>query len=116
MSTKSTLKEDPKSEIEERSEEELLEEKIRNQQTLDSVVESDKNWSWLKLINYVIVMNFKRSPFSILDKDKREMDYIKSAYKKKIQSEIESYIDSEDEDKRDTIQAQDVLMLDRISI
>ena len=116
MSTKSTLKEDHQSEIEERSEEELLEEKIRNQQTLDSVVESDKNWSWLKLINYVIVMNFKRSPFSILDKDKREMDFIKGTYKKKIQSEIESYIDSEDEDKRDTIQAQDVLMLDRISI
>ena len=40
MSTKSTLKEDHKSEIEERSEEE-----IRNQQTLDSFVESEKNWS-----------------------------------------------------------------------
>ena len=36
MSTKSTLKKDYKSEIQERSEEELLEEKIRNQQTLDS--------------------------------------------------------------------------------
>ena len=55
MSTKSTLKEDLKSEIEERSEEEILEEErseeeileeeIRNQQTLDSFVESDKNWS-----------------------------------------------------------------------
>ena len=45
MSTKPTLKEDQKSEIEERSEEELLEEKIRNQQTLDFFVESDKNWS-----------------------------------------------------------------------
>ena len=45
MSTKSKLKEDYKSEIEERSEEELLEEEIRNQQTLDSFVESDKNWS-----------------------------------------------------------------------
>ena len=45
MSTKSKIKEDHKSEIEERSEEELLEEKIRNQQTLDSLVESDKNWS-----------------------------------------------------------------------
>ena len=45
MSTKSTLKVDHKSEIEERSEEELLEEKIKNQQTLDSFVESDKNWS-----------------------------------------------------------------------
>ena len=61
-------------------------------------------------------MNFKRSPFSILDKDKREMDYIKGVYKRKIQAEIESYKDSEDEDKRDTIQAQDVLMLDRNSI
>jgi len=45
MSAKSTLKEDHKSEIAERSEEELLEEEIRNQQTLDSFVESDKNWS-----------------------------------------------------------------------
>ena len=45
MSTKSTLKEDLNSEIEERPEEELLEEKIRNQQTLDNFVESDKNWS-----------------------------------------------------------------------
>ncbi len=61
-------------------------------------------------------MNLKRSPFSILDKNKREMDYIKGVYKRKIQSEIESYKDHEDEDKRDTIQTQDVLMLDRISI
>ena len=45
MSTKSKTKEGSKSEIEERSEEELLEEEIRNQQTLDSLVESDKNWS-----------------------------------------------------------------------
>ena len=61
-------------------------------------------------------MNLKRSPFSILDKDKREMDYIKGVYKRKIQAEIESYKDSEEEDKKDTIQSQDVLMLDRISI
>ena len=45
MSIKSQLKEDYKSELEERSEKELLEEEIRNQQTLDSFVESDKNWS-----------------------------------------------------------------------
>ena len=44
MSTKSKVKEDYKSELEERSEEELLEEEIRNQQTLDSFVESDKTW------------------------------------------------------------------------
>ena len=61
-------------------------------------------------------MNLKRSPFSILDKERREIDYIKEIYKKKIQAEIESYKDSEDEDKRDTIQTQDVLMVDRISI
>jgi len=61
-------------------------------------------------------MNLKKSPFSILDQDRREVDYIKSVYKKKIQSEIESYKDTEDEDKRDTIQVQDVLMLERISI
>ena len=61
-------------------------------------------------------MNLKRFPFLILDKDKREMDYIKGVYKRKIQAEIESYKDPEDEDKRDTIQAQDVFMLDWISI
>ena len=61
-------------------------------------------------------MKSTKSPFSIFDKDKREIDYIKAVYKKKIQSEIESYKDNEDEDNRDTIQAQDILMLDRISI
>ena len=61
-------------------------------------------------------MNLNRSPFSILDKERREIDYIRAVYKKKIQAEIESYKDFENEDKRDTIQAQDVLMLDRISI
>ena len=62
-------------------------------------------------------MNLKRSPFSILNKESREIDYIKGVYKrKKIQAEIESYKDLEDEDKRDTINAQDVLMFDRISI
>ena len=45
MSTKSRLKEDPKSDFDERSEKELLEEEIWNQQTLDSFVESEKNLS-----------------------------------------------------------------------
>ena len=61
-------------------------------------------------------MNLKRSPFSILNKERREIDYIKGVYKKKIQAEIDSYKDYDSEDKSDTIQAQDVLMLDRISI
>ena len=47
---------------------------------------------------------------------RREIDYIKGASKRKFQAEIESHKDPEDEDKRDTIQAQDILMLDRISI
>jgi len=41
MSTKSTLKEDYKSEIQERSEEELLEQEIRNQQY------------WIALLNLI---------------------------------------------------------------
>ena len=45
-------------------------------------------------------MNLKKSPFSILDKDKREMDYIKGVYKRKIQDEIESYKDAEDKEKQ----------------
>ena len=61
-------------------------------------------------------MNLKRSPFSILNKEKREIDFIKAVYRRKIQAEIESYKDPEEEDKKDTIQAQDVLMLDRVSI
>ena len=61
-------------------------------------------------------MKLKRSPFSILDKDRREMEYIKDVYKKKIQAEIESYKDSEEDDKKDTIQAQDILMLNKISM
>ena len=61
-------------------------------------------------------MNSKKSQFSILNNERREMNYIKRVYKRRIQTEIESYQDSEDEDKRDTIQAQDILMLDRISI
>ena len=35
-------------------------------------------------------MNLKRSPFSILNKERREIDYIKGVYERKIQAEIES--------------------------
>tara|TARA_B100000945_G_scaffold315957_1_gene316018 strand:+ start:512 stop:697 length:186 start_codon:yes stop_codon:yes gene_type:complete len=61
-------------------------------------------------------MRLKKSPFSIINKERSKMDYIKRVYKRRVQAEIESYKDSEDEDKRDTIKAQDVLMLDAISI
>ena len=116
MFSTNTQKEDYKSEIKERSEEELLEEEIRNQQTIDIFIESDKSWCWLKIILKELLMNLKTSPFSILNKERREMEYIKGVYKKRDQAEIDSYKDSEDEKKRDTIQVQDVLMLDSISI
>ena len=45
MPTKSTFKEEHKSEIKERSKEELLEEEIKNQQTLENFIESEKNWN-----------------------------------------------------------------------
>ena len=40
-----TQKEDHKSDIKERSHKELLEEEIRNQQTIDIFTKSDKSWS-----------------------------------------------------------------------
>ena len=44
MSTTPTKKEVYNSDTKKRSEEELLEEEIRNQQTIDIFIESDKNW------------------------------------------------------------------------
>ena len=44
MPTTPTQNEDLKSEIKPRSEEEILEEEIRNQQTLDIFKKSEKNW------------------------------------------------------------------------
>ena len=60
-------------------------------------------------------MNLKTSPFSILNKERREMEYIKGVYKRRVQAEIESYKDLEEE-KKDTIKSQDVLFLDKITI
>ena len=61
-------------------------------------------------------MSFKKSPFSGFNKEKKELDYIRGVYKRRVQAEIDSYKDSDDSEKRDTIQAQDILMLNRISI
>ena len=45
------------------------------------------------------------------------MEYIKAVYRRRVQAEIESYKDEDEEEKkRDTIKSQDVLILDRISI
>ena len=61
-------------------------------------------------------MHLKISPFSILNKERKELEYIKGVYKRRLQAEIDSYKDPEEENKTDTIQTQDVLMIDRISI
>ncbi len=61
-------------------------------------------------------MNFKRSLLSIPNKDIREINYIKLVYKRRVQAEIDSYKDTEDENKRDTINTQDRLMLDIASL
>ena len=60
-------------------------------------------------------MNLKTSPFSILSKERKELEYIKRVYEKRVQAEIDSYKDSEDEQKRDLIQVQEVLIIKNIS-
>ena len=59
MSTTPTKKEVYDSEIQKRSEEELLEEETRNQQTIDIFIESDKNWCWLKNYFKGVINEFK---------------------------------------------------------
>ena len=59
-------------------------------------------------------MNLKN--ITILNKEKKQMNNIREIYKRRFQAEIESYKDSEDKNIRDTIQAQDILILDKISI
>ena len=61
-------------------------------------------------------MNLKTSPFSILDRKRREIECIKELYRNRVNSEIESYTDSEEEQKIDTMQGQDLLILARSDI
>ena len=63
-----------------------------------------------KLINVIL----KNSKFSILNKERKELQYAKNVYKKRIQSEADSFLNQEK--KPDTIVAQDILYIDRISI
>ena len=59
-------------------------------------------------------MILKNSKFSILNKKTKDVDYVKDVYKKRIQSEADSFLNQEE--KPDTIVAQDILYIDRISI
>ena len=65
-------------------------------------------------VNYkLITVILKNSKFSILKKERKEVQYVKNVYKKRIQSEADSFLNQEK--KPDTIVAQDILYIDRIS-
>ena len=59
-------------------------------------------------------MNLKISQFPILNKERKEVEYVKDVYKRRIQSEADSFLNQEEQP--DTIFAQDILFVDRISI
>ena len=59
-------------------------------------------------------MNLKISQFPILNKERKEVEYVKDVYKKRLQSEADSFFNQEEQ--TDTIFAQDILYVDRISI
>ena len=59
-------------------------------------------------------MNLKISQFPILNKERKEVEYVKDVYKRRIQSEADSFVNQEEQP--DTIFVQDVLFVDRISI
>ena len=66
------------------------------------------------VVNYkLITVILKNSKFSILNKERKELQYAKNVYKKRIQSEADSFLNQEK--KPDTIVAQDILYIDRIS-
>ena len=66
-------------------------------------------------VNYkLITVILKNSKFSILNKERKELQYAKNVYKKRIQSEADSFLNQEE--KPDNIVAQDILYIDRISI
>ena len=59
-------------------------------------------------------MNIKISKFPIVNKETNEVEYVKDVYKRRIQSEADSFFNQEEQP--DTIFAQDILYVDRISI
>ena len=59
-------------------------------------------------------MILKNSQFSIFNKKRKEVEYVKDVYKKRIQIEADSFINQEEQP--DTIVSQDILYVDRLSI
>ena len=62
----------------------------------------------------LIKVNLKISQFPNLNKERKEVEYVKDVYKRRIQSEADSFFNQEEQP--DTIFAQDILFVDRISI
>ena len=58
-------------------------------------------------------MNFKISQLPILNKEKKEFEYVKDVYKKKFKVKL---IFFNQEEQPDTILVQDIVYVDRISI
>ena len=48
-------------------------------------------------------MNLNIKSFLILNKERKELEYIKEVYMRRVQAEIDSYKDFEDEDRKDII-------------
>ena len=71
------------------------------------VVRNTIVFEWIKV-------NLKISQFPILDKERKEVEYVKHVYKRRIQSEADSFFNQEEQP--DTIFAQDIFFVYRISI
>ena len=54
------------------------------------------------------------NPFSVTNKNKREIGYVKDVYKKRVQEKIDSYLDQDD--KPDSIVIQHTLYSDKLEI
>ncbi len=64
------------------------------------------------LFYFVSATFLKNSQFSIINKNRKEIEYVKDVYKRRVQIEADSFLGQEE--KPDTIIAQDVLYLDKI--
>tara|TARA_Y100000589_G_scaffold64918_1_gene56348 strand:+ start:116 stop:304 length:189 start_codon:yes stop_codon:yes gene_type:complete len=62
----------------------------------------------------MIKVDLKISQLQILNKERKQVEYAKDVYKKRIQSEADSFFNQEEQP--DTIFVQDILYVDRISI
>ena len=58
------------------------------------------------LFYFVSATFLKNSQFSIINKNRKEIEYVKDVYKRRVQIEADSFLDQEE--KRGTIIPQDI--------